>query len=56
MHKVNRNEKKKSKRKQILVNALIIKVCKCGDLVGSSSKPLKETASENCVTKVLEAL
>lgn len=63
MTQTNGNNKKKGyKKKKILVNALIIKVCKCG-ILGGIRQPIVENASENCVTncvtkvtKVLEAL
>jgi hypothetical protein len=49
------NKKKGYKKKKILVNALIIKVCKCGNSDGNIH-PLAENASENCVTKVTKVL
>lgn len=51
-HSRDENDKKK---KQILVNALIIKVCKCGELSGSS-QPIVENLSDNCVAKVAKVL
>ncbi|MBT9172315.1 MAG: hypothetical protein DDT21_00696 [Syntrophomonadaceae bacterium] len=54
MTHTSRDENDK-KKKQILVNALIIKVCKCGNLSGSS-QPIVENVSDNCVTKVAKVL
>lgn len=62
MTKPNLNEKKgiyKCKKfkgkKKILVNALVIKVCKCNaPLSGRHTE--HNAGSENCVTKMLEAL